>query len=100
MRYEFDREWDHVMEEARLNHSLVGVHDLLAKWRLFAYAELKDPGSYYRILAKAEVVLRTGEAPAGSISGEEMKAIIQQRLADAPPRVTPSDTPNVGLEQN
>jgi hypothetical protein len=82
MCYEFDREWDHVMDEAKRYHSLAGVHDLLAKWRLFAYAELKDPGSYYRVLAKAEVILRTGKASEGSVSGEEMTALIRSRLAD------------------
>ena len=49
------------------------MHELLAKWRHFAYAELKDPGSYFRLLA-------TGQAPAGSISGDGMKALIRQRL--------------------
>jgi hypothetical protein len=54
----------------------------------------------YRILAKAEVVLRTGKAAEGTISGDEMKAIIQRRLAETPPRVPPAVTPVSGTEQN
>jgi hypothetical protein len=43
MRYEFDREWDYIMDEAKHDHSLAGVHDFLEKWRLFACAELRVP---------------------------------------------------------
>ncbi|MGH3873251.1 MAG: hypothetical protein ACRDSR_17360 [Pseudonocardiaceae bacterium] len=41
------------------------VPALLHKWRHFAYAELKNPGAYPRILT-------TGEAPAGRIPGAEI----------------------------
>jgi len=81
MLADFDREWDFVMEEAKQTHDLAGVHDLLAKWRLMAYTELKRPGSYARMMATVEQVLATGKAPAGSISGEEMMARIRARLA-------------------
>jgi hypothetical protein len=81
MLAEFDREWDFVLEEAKRIHSLAGVQDLLAKWRLMAYTELKQPGSYARMMSTIERTLATGKAPAGSISGEEMMARIQARLA-------------------
>ncbi len=55
------------------------MHELLHKWRHFAYAELKNPGTYVRMLATAARTLATGKAPEGSISGEEMKAQIRQR---------------------
>ncbi|MGH3975279.1 MAG: DUF6247 family protein [Pseudonocardiaceae bacterium] len=55
-------------------------HDLLHKWRHFAYAELKNPGTYFRMLATAAHTLATGKAPEGSIAGEEMRALICQRL--------------------
>jgi len=70
---EFDAEWEIVLDKAKASKDLAPVHELLAKWRHFAYAELKDPGSYFRLLA-------TGQAPAGSISGDGMKALIRQRL--------------------
>jgi len=81
MLADFDREWDFVLDEAKQTHSLEDVQDLLAKWRLMAYHELKYPGSYARMMATVERTLATGKAPAGSISGEEMMARIQARLA-------------------
>ncbi|MGH3624369.1 MAG: DUF6247 family protein [Sciscionella sp.] len=77
---EFDREWEIVLDRAKQTKDLTPVHDLLAKWRHFAYAELKDPGSYFRLLATAAHTLATGEAPAGSVSGEEIKTLIRGRL--------------------
>lgn len=77
---EFDAEWEIVLDRAKASKDLAPVHELLAKWRHFAYAELKDPGSYFRLLATAARTLATGQASAGSISGEEMKALIRQRL--------------------
>jgi hypothetical protein len=56
------------------------VNDLLVKWRHFAYAEMKDPGSYFRLLATATQLLAIGEVPPGSVSAEEVRAIIDQRL--------------------
>ncbi len=79
---EFDREWEIVLERAKQTKDLAGVHDLLNKWRHLAYAELREPGSYYRLLATAAHTLATGEAPPGSVSGEEMKALIRQRLVE------------------
>ena len=85
MRYEFDRAWDFVLDEAKRTHTLAGITDLLATWRLWAYTELKDPGCYYRMLAQAEVILRTGKSPDGSISGDEVKALIRKRQGEHAP---------------
>ncbi|MGH3695518.1 MAG: DUF6247 family protein [Pseudonocardiaceae bacterium] len=76
----FDAEWEIVLDEAKQAKDLAPVHDLLHKWRHFAYAELKNPGTYFRMLATAAHTLATGKAPEGSISGAEMKALIRQRL--------------------
>lgn len=40
---EFDAEWNIVLDKAKQSTDLAPVHALLAKWRHFAYAELKDP---------------------------------------------------------
>ncbi len=48
---------------------------MLHKWRHFAYAELKSPGTYFRMLATAARTLATGKTPEASISAEEMKAL-------------------------
>lgn len=76
----FDAEWEIVLDEAKQAKDLAPVHDLLHKWRHVASAELNDPGTYFRMLATAAHTLATGKAPEGSISGEEMKALIRQRL--------------------
>jgi Family of unknown function (DUF6247) len=76
---EFDSEWEIVLERAKQSKDLAGVHDLLNKWRHTAYTEMRDPGSYYRILAKAEQIMRTGHNP-NAVSIEDMQALIRQRL--------------------
>jgi len=38
---EFDAEWEIVLDKAKASKDLTPVHELLAKWRRFAYAELK-----------------------------------------------------------
>lgn len=77
---EFDREWDVVLEKVRRSQDLAPVQDLLVKWRHLAYAELAEPGSYFRVLATAERTLATGQAPPGSVSGDEVEALIRRRL--------------------
>ncbi len=55
------------------------MHDLLNKWRHTAYMEMRDPGSHYRMLAKAEQIMRTGHNP-DAAPFEDMQALIRQRL--------------------
>jgi hypothetical protein len=58
---------------------LAGVHSLLHKWRHLTYPEMTHPGSYSRLLGKAEQILRTGEnSTAGSF--QDMQALIRERL--------------------
>lgn len=76
----FDAEWEFVLDKAKQSKDLAGVHDFVHKWRHFAYTEMKDPGWYFRVQAIAERALVTGQAPEGSISGEEMHAFIDRRL--------------------
>lgn len=80
MATEFDREWEIVLDQAKRDQDLQPVQDLLAKWRHFAFAELTSPGSYFRVLATAAQALATGQAPAGSVSGDEIKELIRRRL--------------------
>jgi len=76
---EFDVDWDIALEQAKTSKDLAGVHTLLHKWRHIAYTELVDPGSYSRLHAKAEQILRTGENPTAG-SYEAMHALIRERL--------------------
>jgi hypothetical protein len=77
---EFDREWELVLDRAKASKDLAGVRTLLAKWRHIAYGELRDPGAYYRMLARAEQIQRLGANP-GAGSLEDMKALIRERQA-------------------
>jgi len=53
----------------------------LHKWRFFAQEELKQPGWYGSLLAKADRILRTGENP-GAVSSDEMHALIARRRGE------------------
>jgi hypothetical protein len=60
---EFDTEWEIELERAKLSKDLAGVQALLNKWRHFACTESHDPGSYFRLLAKAEQISSLGHNP-------------------------------------
>lgn len=77
---EFDAEWELVLEAAKQEKTLAPVQTMLSKWRHLAYAEMREPGAYYRLLATIERATRTGQAPEGSVSGDEIQALISQRL--------------------
>jgi hypothetical protein len=77
---EFDREWEIVLEHAKRSQELAGIHELLAKWRHTAYMEMRSPGSYSRMLAKADQIIRTGRNP-DAAPFEDIQKLIQQRLA-------------------
>jgi hypothetical protein len=79
----FDAEWEQVLDAAKQSKDLAGVRELLAHWRHFAYQELREPGAYFRVLATAARAQASGQAPVGSVSGEEMRARIDARIAEA-----------------
>jgi hypothetical protein len=75
---EFDREWEVVLDRVKQSKDLADLRELLNKWRHIAYAEIRDPGLYYRMLSKAEQILRTGGNP-DAVPFEKMQALIHQR---------------------
>jgi hypothetical protein len=75
----FDREWEIVLERAKQTKELAGILDLLAKWRLYAAAERREPGWYSRLMAKADRIECTGHNP-DAVSVEEMRAQVERRL--------------------
>lgn len=82
LRVVFDREWDSVMNRAKDTKSLTGVHDLLTKWRFISADEARDPGAYFRVLAKAAEI----EAHGGNTTGRSMqdiRALIDKRRQQA-----------------
>jgi len=77
----FDHEWEYVLETAKQSKDLAGAQELLHKWRFFAHAEQTDPGSYFRVLTAAARAQATGRPAPGSVSAEEVRALIRARLA-------------------
>ena len=77
---EFDHEWEVVLDRVKKSKDLTSLHELLNKWRHTAYMEMRDHGSYHRMLAKAEQIQRTGHNPAAA-SFADMQALLKERLA-------------------
>jgi hypothetical protein len=70
------------MGEATEMLDLAEVHRVLEAWRRTAWVTAaQGPEGYRRMLADADERLRTGELRPGSVSLDEVKAIIAQRLA-------------------
>ncbi|NNH75280.1 hypothetical protein HLB23_36430 [Nocardia uniformis] len=82
LRAVFDREWGLVMDQAKDARSLTGVHKFLTQWRYIAADEARDPGAYFRVLAKAAEIEASGGNPAGR-SMEDVLALIEQRRQQA-----------------
>jgi len=78
----FDSEWEFVLEEAKRSKNLAGVHELLHKWRFFALEELRKPGWYGSLQAKAEQILHTGVNP-GAVSWEDMQKLLGRRRVNS-----------------
>jgi len=75
---EFDHEWETVLDRVKQSMDLADLHGLLTKWRHTAYMELCEPGSYQRLLAKADEILATGHHP-DAVPFEQMQAVIRRR---------------------
>lgn len=82
----FDSEWEFVLEQAKASKDLAGIRDLLEKWRIWAYTELVEPGTYFRIQEQAERILQ-GWRPEGSVSGTsaELRELLAARRSGADP---------------
>jgi Family of unknown function (DUF6247) len=77
---EFDRERRIVLDRVEQSRNLGDLHELLNKWQHIVYMEMREPGSYRRMLAKAERILRTGGNP-DAVPSEQMQALIRERQA-------------------
>lgn len=75
---DFDHEWEIVLDQVKQSKDLANLHELLNKWRHIVYLEMREPGSYSRMLGKAEQIMRTGDNP-DAVPFEEMQALIRQR---------------------
>lgn len=78
---EFDREWGSVLDDARRAGNLEPVTEFLQRWRHVAYAELKEPGCYFRVLATAsQRLVNPTVTPPGSASADAVRTLIRKRL--------------------
>jgi hypothetical protein len=75
---EFDREWEIVLDRVKQSKDLADLHEFLNKWRHTVYMEMREPGSYYRMLGKAEQIIRAG-GNTDAVPFEEMQALIRQQ---------------------
>lgn len=55
------------------------MHELLRKWQHIAHTESTNPGSYFRVLVKAEQITQTDHDP-DAVATEQMHELIRQRL--------------------
>ncbi len=81
----FDREWEIVLEAAKLSHDLAGINDLLIKWRHVVAAESREPGWYFRLQEDAAGILERGTPDPDAVSGDEVRAMIAARLRASTP---------------
>jgi hypothetical protein len=68
-----------VLDRTKASKSLDEIRDLLARWRGIASAEVREPGSHGRMLAKASHILATSEH-SGARTLEDLQAVIGERL--------------------
>ncbi|WP_376778607.1 DUF6247 family protein [Phytoactinopolyspora halotolerans] len=54
------------------------MHEFLRKWQHIAHTEYTDPGSYFRVLAKAEQITQTGHNP-DAVPVEQMHELLGRR---------------------
>ena len=78
---EFDRAWRAACLEAAETMDLTIVRTTLETYGAHAMVVKHDgPDGYRELMARAKERLRTGAEPTGGMSGEEMLALIQERL--------------------
>lgn len=80
-RAAFERAYQEAMTEAAHILDLTRVLDVLRNYHRIAWlTQRQGPEAHRRMLDHAEHALRTGEAPPGSVSAEEVRALLQERL--------------------
>lgn len=78
----FDREWQFVLEAAKPTQDLHSILDLMVEWRFVAFAEAREPGSYFRTLDIAERILAAGSAEAAGITSVPGWPVIEERMRE------------------
>ncbi len=80
-RADFERAYQEAIAEAAQTLDLTRVLDVLRNYHRIAWlTQRQGPEAHRRMLDHVEHALRTGEAPPGSVSAEQVKALLQERL--------------------
>lgn len=80
-RAEFERAYQEAIAEAAQTLDLTRVLDVLRNYHRIAWlTQRQGPEAHRRMLDHVKHALRTGEAPPGSVSAAEVKALLQERL--------------------
>ena len=77
---EFDRDYQQALQTAAQTLSLDELHRTLEHWYRIARVTQADPAAHRRMLLRAEQTLRSGDLPTDSVSADEVKALIRERL--------------------
>jgi uncharacterized protein DUF6247 len=81
-RAEFERAYQAAMTEATRTLDLTRVLEVLRNYHRIAWlTQRQGPEAHRRMLDRVAHALRTGESPPGSVSAEDMKALIEKRLS-------------------
>lgn len=83
-RDRFDASYREALEEAARTLSLDKLEAFLVHWRRYTWSQHDmGPDRWRAMLDRADKVMRTGQAPPGTISEEEMQELLRARLATA-----------------
>ena len=77
---DFDRDYRQALKTAAETLSLDELHATLEHWHRIARMTQADPEAHRRMLQRAEQGIHTGERPADSVSADDVKAFIRNRL--------------------
>ncbi|MQA63086.1 MAG: hypothetical protein GEU86_16700 [Actinophytocola sp.] len=82
-RAEFERAYQEAMVEAAETLDLSRVLDVLRDYHRIAWlTQRQGVEAHRRMLKNVAHAIRTGEAPSGSASAEDVKALIRKRLGE------------------
>lgn len=77
---DFDHDYQRALKAAADTLSLDELQRTLEHWHRIARMTQADPAAHRRMLLRAEQTLRTGVLPADSVSAEDVKALLRERL--------------------
>jgi hypothetical protein len=77
---DFDRDYKRALRSAGDALSLDELREVLEHWHRIACMTQADPEAHRRMLQRAEHTLRTGQALLGSVSADDVRTLIRERL--------------------